>query len=101
MRLRGGLLARLLLLAGGLALDAEQAGRCAGRRTSRPRLPALPAVRSAESLTLQDASQQPGYAEQSNAERPGPARQTTRRTGAGRQGVTGTVNMPQAPNTAR
>ena len=98
-RLRGGLLAALLL-AGGLALAAEPgpavapvaaAESVAAQGTSQP------AVRSADILTLQDASQQPGYAEQSNAERarvqPGNNAPNWRAVG---QGVTGTVNMPYA-----
>ena len=96
-RLRGGLLAALLL-AGGLALAAEP-GPAAVPAVEPVAAPAaaLPAVRSADILTLQDASQQPGYAEQSNAERarvqPGNNAPNWRAVG---QGVTGTVNMPYA-----
>jgi formate dehydrogenase subunit gamma len=98
-RLRGGLLAALLL-AGGLALAAEPgpAGApVAAAESVAAQGASLPAVRSADILTLQDASQQPGYAEQSNAERarvqPGNNAPNWRAVG---QGVTGTVNMPYA-----
>lgn len=98
-RLRGGLLAALLL-AGGLALAAEPgpAGApVAAAESVAAQGASLPAVRSADILTLQDASRQPGYAEQSNAERarvqPGNNAPNWRAVG---QGVTGTVNMPYA-----
>lgn len=55
----------------------------------------LGAVKSANILELKDASSQPGYAEQSNAERskvqPGNNAPVWRQVG---QGVTGTVNFP-------
>jgi formate dehydrogenase subunit gamma len=95
--LRGGLLTALLL-AGGMALAAEPGP--AAPSAAEPVAAsgsALPAVRSADILNLQDASQQPGYAEQTNAERarvqPGNNAPVWRQVG---QGVTGTVNMPYA-----
>lgn len=101
--LRAGLLAALLL-AGGLALAAEPgpaaaappATAAASVPTPTP-LAGPTAIRSANILTLQDASAEPGYAEQSNAQRaqvqPGNNAPVWRQVG---QGVTGTVNMPYA-----
>ncbi len=101
--LRAGLLAALLL-AGGLALAAEPvpaapappATAAAPVPTPTP-LAGPTAIRSANILTLQDASAEPGYAEQSNAQRsqvqPGNNAPVWRQVG---QGVTGTVNMPYA-----
>ncbi len=98
-RLRMGLCAALLG-AGGLAIAAQPepaaapAAAPAAETIAAPGA-VLPAVRSADILTLQDASQQPGYAEQSNAERarvqPGNNAPHWRAVG---QGVSGTVNMP-------
>lgn len=100
--LRAGLLAALLLT-GGLALAAEPepaaaAAPAPAAAVSAPAPLAGPtAIRSANILTMQDASAEPGYAEQSNAQRaqvqPGNNAPVWRQVG---QGVSGTVNMPYA-----
>lgn len=95
--LRAGLLAALLLT-GGLALAAEPAAAPAPAPAAALAPLAGPtAIRSANILTLQDASAEPGYAEQSNAQRaqvqPGNNAPVWRQVG---QGVSGTVNMPYA-----
>lgn len=97
--LRAGLLAALLLACGSvLAAEPEPAAAAASAPVAAPApLAGAPAIRSANILTLQDASAEPGYAEQSNAQRaqvqPGNNAPVWRQVG---QGVSGTVNMPYA-----
>ena len=97
--LRAGLLAALLLTGGAvLAAEPGPAAAAAPAPVAAPApLAGTPAIRSANILTLQDASAEPGYAEQSNAQRaqvqPGNNAPVWRQVG---QGVSGTVNMPYA-----
>ena len=97
--LRAGLLAALLLTGGAvLAAEPGPAAAAAPAPVAAPvPLAGAPAIRSANILTLQDASAEPGYAEQSNAQRaqvqPGNNAPVWRQVG---QGVSGTVNMPYA-----